>query len=149
MSAIKVSSVTPLDNMSLLVTFDNGVAKVFDVRSLVQEYPEFLVLENADIFALVQVEPGGYGISWSADLDCSEGELWENGVTIPLSTDDLLRFVRRNVLITAEASETLNCTRQNLDDLVRRGKLTPVKTFPKGKLFFSGDLQRRKVLEGG
>ena len=96
MLSIKVTSVTPLHDMRLLVTFENGVAKLFDVRSIVEEFPEYAALENSDIFNLVQVEPGGYGVFWSPELDCSEGELWENGVEIPLRVEDLLEFAQRH-----------------------------------------------------
>ena len=37
---------------------------------------------------MVSVEPGGYGISWTEELDCSEGELWERGTEIPLTAAD-------------------------------------------------------------
>ena len=143
MLSIKVTSVTPLRDMRLLITFENGVVKLFDVRTISQDFPEFTALENPDLFRLVAVEPGGYGVSWSPELDCSEGELWDNGVELPLHVDDLLEFIRRHTLITSEAASALNCTKQNIDDLIKRKKLTPVKNYPKCKLFFSGDVQGR------
>ena len=140
MLSIKVTSVTPLRDMRLLVTFENGAAKVFDVRTLIADYPEYAALDNPDVFNLVSVEPGGYGISWTAELDCSEGELWENGIDVPIDTNDLLAFIRHNAIITSEAAEALSCTKQNIDDLVRRNRLKPLKAYPKCKLFFSGDV---------
>ena len=59
-----------------------------------KDYPEFEALKNPDIFNLVQVEPGGYGISWDENLDCSEGELWENGIEIPLDTADFVSYIK-------------------------------------------------------
>lgn len=143
MLSIKVTSVTPLRDMRLLVTFENGVAKLFDVRRIVSEFPEYAVLENPDIFNLVRVESGGYGVSWSPELDCSEGELWDNGNEIPLTVNDLLEFIRRNTLITAEAANMLKCSKQNIEDLTKRNKLIPLRSYSKGKLFFSGDIQNR------
>lgn len=92
MLSTKVSSVIPLKNLNLLVFFENGVIKKFDVKPIIKDFPEFQTLENEDIFNLVQVEPDGYGISWNSELDCSEGELWENGVEIPLDTDDFTSY---------------------------------------------------------
>lgn len=84
MLSIKVKSVTPLDGMNLLVSFENGIVKKFNVEPIIKDYPEFEALREPALFQMVRVEPGGYGIAWNEDLDCSEGELWENGTEIPL-----------------------------------------------------------------
>ena len=143
MERIKVISATPLTDMRLLIVFNNHVVKVFDVRQIMPEYPEYADLENEDIFSLVRVEPGGYGVSWTPDLDASEGELWENGVEIPLLAEDLTLFIRENILNTSEVAEILKCSRQNVDDLIRRKKLNPIKMFPKGNIFLKSDVVGR------
>ena len=85
MLSIKIANVVPLSNMQLLVFFENGVIKKFDVKPIIKDYPEFEALKEPALFQMVKVEPGGYGVSWNEDLDCSEGELWENGVEVPIS----------------------------------------------------------------
>lgn len=92
MYSVKVRSAVPLRDGILLVFFEDGKIKKFDTKSLIADYPEFEALLNPDLFNLVHVEPGGYGVSWSEDLDCSEGELYENGVDIPLDMADFLSF---------------------------------------------------------
>lgn len=82
MLSIKINKVVPLDNMNLLIFFENGTIKRFDVKTLIKDYPEFEILRDPAIFQCVEVEPGGYGIAWNDELDCSEGELWENGMLI-------------------------------------------------------------------
>lgn len=147
MLSIKVTSVIPLDNLQLLIFFENGIVKKFNVRSIINEYPEFEDLENEDLFNLVRVESGGYGISWNEYLDCSEGELWENGVEVPLSSSDFLNYAKYNVINTAEATELLGCSRQNIEDLIKRGKLHPVKSYPKGKLLLKSEVEQRTWVE--
>jgi hypothetical protein len=44
---------------------------------------------------------------------------------------------------TSEVAEILKCTRQNVDDLIRRKKLNPIKVFPKGNIFLKSDVIRR------
>ena len=143
MLSIKVVSATPLADMRLLVVFENGVAKLFDVRPIMADYPEYAALENPDLFALVQVEAGGYGVSWTSELDASEGELWQDGVELPLTAADLRDFVARNVVDTSEVCELLSCTRQNVDDLVRRRKLAPVHATSRSKLFLRSEVSTR------
>lgn len=143
MLSVKVVDVVPLSDMQLLVFFEDGKIKKFDVKSIIKDYPEYEQLQNQDIFNLVRVEAGGYGISWTPDLDCSEGELYKNGLEIPLSIEDFGKFASYNILNTADVTELLNCSRQNIEDLVRRGKLHPVKTYPKGKLFLKSEVVQR------
>ena len=82
MQSIKVIGVEPLAQMNLLVRFENGVVKKFDVEPIIKDFPEYEVLRDPAMFQLVKVEPGGYGVSWTAELDCSEGELWKHGVEV-------------------------------------------------------------------
>jgi hypothetical protein len=148
MDRIKVVSVTPLTDMRLLVVFNNSVVKLFNVRQIIPKYPEYEDLENEDIFSQVEVEPGGYGVYWTSELDASEGELWREGVELPLDADDMKAFVRSNVINTTEVTEILHCSRQNVDDLVRRKKLKPIKSFPKGNLFLKSDVIQRVNIGG-
>lgn len=143
MLSIKVVDAIPLEDMQLLIFFENGITKKFDVKPIMKDYPEFEDLKNPDLFNLVRVEPGGYGISWNEDLDCSEGELWENGVEVPLTHDDFVNFAKYSIISTSEVTELLNCSRQNIEDLIRRGKIHPVKAYPKNKLFVKSEIMQR------
>ncbi len=78
----KVVKAVPMNDMNLLIYFEDGSIKQFDVKSLLPEHPQFDTLRDPAVFARVQVEPGGYGISWNEDLDCSEGELYANGTEV-------------------------------------------------------------------
>jgi hypothetical protein len=53
---------------------------------------------------LVKVEPSGYGISWTDELDCSEGELWEKGVEIPLTGADFAHCANYEMMRIKNAS---------------------------------------------
>lgn len=138
----KIAYVIPLKNMELLVFFENGAIKKFDVKPLVNDFPEFKDLNNPDLFCLVTVEPGGYGISWNSELDCSEGELWENGIDIPLNADDFVNFVKYNTVSTGEVTDILGCSRQNIDSYVRRKRLIPIKDYSRTKLFLRSDIDK-------
>jgi hypothetical protein len=74
----RIASVEPLGQAELLVRFENGAEKIYDCRPLFGR-PQFGLLANAAFFRAVRVDPGGYGISWSDDIDLSEYELWVRG----------------------------------------------------------------------
>jgi hypothetical protein len=79
----QVATVQPQEGKKLLVKFTNGVEKIYDCEQIL-ELDAFQLLHNEAFFKAVQVDPGGYGISWNDDMDLSEYELWTNGVELVL-----------------------------------------------------------------
>ena len=75
----KIRSVAPVSHLHLKVVFENGVEKEYDCTQLLSR-PEFSPLKTPAFFRTVQVDPGGYGISWNDAIDLSEYELWHRGV---------------------------------------------------------------------
>ena len=68
------------------------------------------------------------------------------GDEVPLGQEDFRMFVAQRVVNTAEAAQLLGCSKQNVDDLVRRGKLHPVKESAKSKLFLKSEIIQRSWL---
>ncbi len=90
----KIYSVKALSDMTLLVWFGKGEIKHYDVRPLEKKRPPFSALQVEQLFNLVKIDAGGYGISWNDDIDLACNELWENGVSIDLvkiQRDQLIR----------------------------------------------------------
>ena len=79
MAIPKIRTVRPQDQKKLLVTFDNGIEKIYDCEQLLK-IELFQLLKNDAFFKSVAVDAGGYGISWNDAVDLSEYELWVNGV---------------------------------------------------------------------
>jgi hypothetical protein len=75
----KIKHVRAENDYTLLVTFENGQKKKYDVKPLFDK-DMFILLKNPAFFKNVQIEPGGYAISWNKDIDISEHELWKNGI---------------------------------------------------------------------
>lgn len=79
----RIKSVKPLNDLKLSVLFQNGVEKEYDIHGLYPVFPQFQELEtNNELFGQVQVDTGGYGISWNDDLDLDAEELWDDGMEI-------------------------------------------------------------------
>lgn len=60
------------------------------------------------------------------------------------SMDELTAFIVNEVINTTEAIEILGCTRQNLNDLIKREVITPLKELPRDRLFYKSDILKRK-----
>jgi hypothetical protein len=74
MNIPKIISVKPLDNYCLLIEFSNHQYRKYNVKPLLEK-EMFSPLENIGFFKNVQIESGGYAISWNEDIDISEYEL--------------------------------------------------------------------------
>lgn len=78
----KIKEVKPLNDLVLLVRFDNNITKKYDVKPLLSRYPVFQNLQNPELFKQVAVDCGGYGIAWNEEIDLSEYEIWNNGIEV-------------------------------------------------------------------
>ena len=76
----KVKKVTPMSNFILLIEFADDERRRYDVKPLFEKWAVFRSLADDRLFEKVQVDSGGYGISWNDDIDLSCDELYYNGV---------------------------------------------------------------------
>lgn len=141
----KVEDVIPLDEAHLLVFFRNGEIKKCNMAHLVADNSRFRpIINNSQLFCTVGVQVGGYGISWGEDMDVTDKLLYDNGVDVPLTINDFINFTSYRVVDTSEATDILECSRQNIDDLTRREKLHPIKVTAKNKLFLKSEILQRR-----
>lgn len=77
----KIKSVRPLENSIILVVFQNGIEKTYNMRNLYPVFPQFEIFEkDKALFNQVQIDIGGYGIFWNDDLDLDAEDIWEDGI---------------------------------------------------------------------
>ena len=69
--------------------------------------------------------------------------MYSKGELLPLSVRDFKEFAGGNLVSTSEAAGLMGCTRQYVDELVRRDKLHPVKTLAKDRLFLRQEIYSR------
>lgn len=141
---MKIENVIPLTANQLLVFFNDGVIKKCVLQPLLEKGQRFLpILKNKMLFDQVKIQTGGYGVTWGENLTLSDETLYMFGEAVPLTFDDFKHFISHCIVNTAEAAELLGCSRQNIDDLVCRNKLHPIKTDPKNKLFLKSEILQR------
>lgn len=110
----KIVSVKPMENFILLVGFQNGIEKTYDMRTLYPVFPQFKVFENdIDLFNQVQVDAGGYGISWNDDLDLDAEDIWEDGIEVGRKKVDIVAELAENL---TKAREMANITQKQLSE---------------------------------
>lgn len=74
----RLRTVEPLAGKKLRVTFANDATKIYDCKPLLKEEP-FRLLGDEAFFRSVHVEPHGYAVAWSDEIDLAESELWLHG----------------------------------------------------------------------
>ena len=87
------------------------------------------------------LQPGGHGVILGEDRYLSADTLRERSTVLPVTTQDFKAYIRQELIDTASAAALMGCTRQNIQDLVRRGKLRPVVTLTNNFLFLRSELR--------
>ncbi|KGR74884.1 transcriptional regulator [Ureibacillus sinduriensis] len=59
--------------------------------------------------------------------------------------EEITVYIQNEIINTTEALEILQCSRQNLNNLVMRGVIKPIKDLPRDRLFFKEDIIKRKT----
>lgn len=75
----KIKKLELLEDYRLLCRFEDGKAKVFDMKTMMAKYPVFLDLKENDLFKKGRIDVGGFGIVWNDDLDISAQGIYELG----------------------------------------------------------------------
>jgi len=66
------------ERYSIIILFSDGITKEVNmIQKLNEEF--YFDIKDKNLFEQVQIDNGGYGISWNDDVDMSEFELWNIG----------------------------------------------------------------------
>lgn len=140
----RLEDVLILEDNSLLVFFRDGAVKKCKLEKYFSENNKFkILLKNPEYFEHVQLQTGGYGVAWDINMTISYTELYQMGETIPLSANDFHKYVTDCTMNSAEAMKILGCSKQNIADLTKRGKLHPIKTAEKSTLYLKSEILKR------
>jgi hypothetical protein len=83
MAIPRILSAKQLDGLQILVHFVDGMDSIYDCRLLL-ERAVFPPLATLAFLRQIKVDSGGYGVSWSDEVDLSEYELWTKGRVLAL-----------------------------------------------------------------
>lgn len=130
----KIKTVKSAENTVLLVCFQNGIKKIYDLKMLYNVFPQFKIFEtDKQLFNSVKVDVGGYGISWNDDLDLDAEEIWENGTetgkqnkldTLTLLAENLSKAREISGITQKELAETTGIYQSDISK-IERAKANP------------------------
>ena len=86
----RIVSAKAIDDQTLMVKFTNLEIRKYDISKLLDN-PMFAALRNPRFLRNFSIEPGGYGLVWNEEIDISEYELWQNGIS--LTDEEIERYI--------------------------------------------------------
>lgn len=116
---------------SVDLNLKNGVQRSSQINRL---------LAYMDRIKGVTKDCGGCGITYDEDGFIHTENLISMGRKLPISANMLKNYATSELISTTEAMKMLGCTRQNLDDFVKRGKLNPAPVNATCRMYYRSDI---------
>lgn len=139
----KIQEILPVEDYQLMVFFESGMTKLVDMKKI-KDAAVSVFTETPERFERVSVEAGGMAVKWNERAVVSYSELLKNGITLPMSVDNLYGFISDRTVNIAQAADELNCSRQNIEDLIRRNKIRPIRGDAKSTLLSKNQVYQRQ-----
>ena len=141
----KVSDIIcPSDDRMLLMPADGTLTEISRQALCRADEQAARLLSYYQSFSALQVSPGGQGVEWNKDQIIPLDRLRRVMRPASIRRRDLISYVQMNLVNTGEAARILGCSRQNINDLVRRGRLVPVREEHNNSLFLRSDIMARQ-----
>jgi len=139
----RINTINQIDDTpSFFVTLKDGTVGIIELDKIKKENEYAArILQYYNSMLKLQLVTHGAGISIQGGSSISYEILAANMKKIPISEGILKSYAENEIISTSEAMEILNCSRQNLDDLVKRGKLIPTKIKGKSRMYFRSDVE--------
>ena len=82
----KIKNVMAACNYSLIVEFDDGTIKDYDLNPLIEQNEQFKKLKENELFYNAHIDVDRCGVIWDDTLDISSEEIWDNGELLDSQT---------------------------------------------------------------
>ena len=77
----KITAVSPNDDFTLTISFDNGEMRLYDVRPLLKKGTVFEPFMDIESFRRVYIDEQ-HSIAWDIDPNVDSNEVWNNKVDL-------------------------------------------------------------------
>ena len=139
----RIASAAPLGDGRILVEFVNDNTAVFRLAAYMEAVSDGF-REQHDRLEKDVVSPGGFYYIVDQNIIIPSGWIYEHGERLPLTAKQLDAVATQLLLSTTELREELECSRQNIDDMVKRGRITPVPKNANSKWFHASAVNALK-----
>ena len=130
------------DRQLICLFYDNTVRKLDLSKMADHDRDVCHILKNEALLESAKVGVGGYCITFNDSIEIAASAVRKEGVLLPVSANDMLGFVQKNLVDTTTACDMLQCSRQNISYLIKTKKLLPVMRGAKENLFTKGAVEK-------
>ncbi len=140
---INVSECFLTENEQIICLFKDDIACKIDLHQMLNNHSKVKhLLNNKELLHSVKVGVGGYSIVFNDSIEIMNTELRKEEWILPISASVFYQFVNSNIVNSAQACETLECSRQNLSYLLKKEKVKPVIYGIKENFYTKGSIQK-------
>ena len=138
----KIKEAIPLSSGRVLVFFNDGKSRIVDVEAANRgDLMIERVLKYKELFEKLHIAPGGNDVHWATERGFSAEEMYEAGEETNIKLEDMIDFVTNRLVDTTEATNILGCSRQYLNQMVKEGKITPLRNESNNRLFLLSEIE--------
>lgn len=113
----KITSLATLPDFILLVGFQDGEYKQFDLKPYIKKYPAFQSLKNVNgLHEQAKIDVGGFGIVWNDDLDVSAEGIYEKGSSCS-EPENIEEYKRKLISEFVKARNKIGVSQKQLEIL--------------------------------
>lgn len=126
-----------------LISFVSGKTALLDVYQL-KEQDAFArrMLAYYDLFREAMTRCAGAEITFGNGMGLTYDTVYHYATELPFTVEQLCAFSNATIMSTQEITEQLNCSRQNIHDSVKRGRITPLDTNTKEQFFLKSEVYK-------
>ena len=139
----RIVSAVPVASDQYLIAFMDGTVISFDLKKQVKVFP-FLqrILTYAEKLQDLEIKGLGTEVACNQIGSISSDYLYEEGVKLSYALDDMIRLTNASMVTTQTMTELLGCSRQNINDMVKRGRISPMNTDTREQFFLRTELYK-------
>lgn len=127
-----------INEREIIVFFNDDTTRKYDIGEIIDKKEQVsYIISHLNEYKIM---PGGYEINWNDVFSIHIEKLRNMGESFNVSYKYFEMFAKKNIVNTAQACEMLNCSRQNIEDTVKRDKLKPVHQSAKNKMFLKSEI---------
>ncbi|MBR0400402.1 MAG: hypothetical protein IJH95_06285 [Mogibacterium sp.] len=125
----KITFTVSIRSDAVMTAFADGSMKIYEMEEAAGE---------------TEIFPGGFGLRTEKGGYIPAEKIYADGIEIPVTTDEFRTAAKTFLLDTSEVCRELDCSRQYLDQLVRKNELRAVKTSGHVRIYSLIDVLRLK-----
>ena len=126
----KIKEAIPLSSGRVLVFFNDGKSRIIDIKESNRgDLMIERVLKYKELFERLHITPGGNAVQWATGRGFSAEDMYE------------VDFVTNRLVDTTEATKILGCSRQYINQMVKEGRIRPLRSESNNRLFLLSEIE--------